>query len=53
MSRPGAAPVPAEVELARVIPAITGIRERSDVLILVDTTKSEAPALGLPPVRIS
>jgi len=40
-SRPGAAPVPAEIELSRVLPVITGIQENSDVLISIDTTKSE------------
>jgi len=39
-SRPGAAPVPAEVELSRVVPVIEQIRGESDVAISVDTTKS-------------
>ena len=46
-SRPGAAPVPAEVELSRVVPVITGIRESSDVLISVDTTKSRVARAAL------
>ncbi len=49
-SRPGAAPVPVEVELARVVPVIAGIREKSEVLISIDTTKArvarEALAAG-------
>ncbi|HDJ30126.1 MAG TPA: dihydropteroate synthase [Candidatus Acetothermia bacterium] len=46
-SRPGAAPVPGEVELSRVVPVITGIRESSDVLISVDTTKSRVARAAL------
>ncbi len=49
-SRPGAAPIPAEVELSRVLPVIAGIKERADALISVDTTKArvarEALAAG-------
>lgn len=40
-SRPGALPVPLEVELERVIPAIEAIRKYSNVFISIDTTKSE------------
>ncbi|MFO7865607.1 MAG: dihydropteroate synthase [Candidatus Aminicenantes bacterium] len=43
-TRPGAAPVPVEEELARVIPVIREIRRRSDVLISIDTTKSRVLA---------
>ncbi|MCX6093527.1 MAG: dihydropteroate synthase [Candidatus Bipolaricaulota bacterium] len=39
-SQPGSEPVPADVEAARVVPIIEGIRKRSDVLISVDTVKS-------------
>ena len=39
-TRPFAAPVSAEEELARVIPAIRKIRERSDIPISIDTTKA-------------
>jgi len=39
-SRPGADPVSEEDELARVLPVIKGIREKSDILLSVDTTKS-------------
>ena len=43
-TRPGAAEVPAEVETARLVPVIRGIRERKpDAVISVDTRKS-APA---------
>jgi dihydropteroate synthase len=49
-SRPGSEPVPADVESARVVPIIEGIRKRSDVLVSVDTVKSavagEALAAG-------
>ena len=37
-SRPGSQPVPAEVEIERVIPVVWALRERSDVVISVDTT---------------
>jgi len=49
-SRPGAVPVPADVETARVVPIVQGIRKRSDILLSVDTTKAavaeEALAAG-------
>jgi len=40
-TRPGTDPVPAQEELRRVIPVISALREKTDVLISVDTTKSE------------
>lgn len=40
-SRPGADPVPVEVETSRVVPVVKAIREFSDVLISVDTVKSD------------
>ncbi|MFM9942919.1 MAG: dihydropteroate synthase [Hyphomicrobiaceae bacterium] len=40
-TKPGADPVPVDVELARVLPVITGIRARSRVPISIDTRKSE------------
>ena len=40
-SRPGAAPVPVQAELDRVIPTIEAIRSRIDVAISVDTCKPE------------
>ncbi len=39
-TRPGATPVPAEVELERVLPVIEGIREESRVPISIDTYKA-------------
>ncbi len=39
-SRPGADPVDLAEELKRVIPVIEGIRNKSDVLISIDTVKS-------------
>lgn len=39
-TRPGAKPVSAEEEVARVVPVIAAIRQQSDVLISVDTYKS-------------
>lgn len=40
-TRPGAVPVSAELELARVIPLIEAIRAQSDVCISIDTSKPE------------
>ena len=41
-TRPGAEPVGADEEIARVVPVIEGIRKHSlDILISVDTRKSE------------
>lgn len=40
-TRPGADPVPAEVEIARTAPLIAGIRAQSDVPISIDTMKPE------------
>ncbi len=46
-SRPGAAPVPAEVELSRVVPVIEQIEGRSDVVVSVDTTKAAVARAAL------
>jgi dihydropteroate synthase len=40
-TKPGSDPVPIQEELRRVIPVISALRENRDVLISVDTTKSE------------
>ena len=40
-TRPGAAYVPVEEELRRVLPVIEGLRARTDALISVDTRKAE------------
>ena len=40
-TRPGSDPVPAQEELKRIIPVISALRAKTDVLISVDTTKSE------------
>ena len=40
-TRPGAAPVPAEVEIARLLPLISALRAETDVLISVDTMKPQ------------
>ena len=40
-SRPGADPVGAEEELDRLLPVLTAIRKRSDILVSVDTCKPE------------
>ncbi len=39
-TRPGAAEVPIEVEIARVVPVIEGLRKVSDVAISIDTRKA-------------
>src|SRR5687768_1213229 len=46
-TRPGAAPVAAKEEVARVVPVIEQIRRRSDVPISVDTSKSDVCAAAL------
>jgi dihydropteroate synthase len=40
-TRPDSNPIPVQEELRRVIPVISALREKTDVLISVDTTKSE------------
>lgn len=40
-TRPGAAPVPVQEELDRVVPVIEAIRRRIDVAVSVDTSKPE------------
>lgn len=39
-TRPGAEPVDADVEIARVIPVVEGLRKVSNVLISIDTSKA-------------
>jgi dihydropteroate synthase len=46
-TRPGAAPVPAEVELERVLPVLRGLRAETDAPISVDTMKPEVAARAL------
>ncbi|MDQ3661692.1 MAG: dihydropteroate synthase [Actinomycetota bacterium] len=46
-TRPGAGPVSAEEELARVLGVITELSERSDVLISIDTRKPEVARLAV------
>jgi dihydropteroate synthase len=47
-TRPGAAPVPASEEIARVLPTIEGlVAERADVPVSVDTRKPEVAAAAL------
>jgi dihydropteroate synthase len=45
-TRPGADYVPAEEELARVIPVIEGLRAHTDVLISIDTRKAAVMRLA-------
>lgn len=46
-SRPGAAPVSAEEELARTVPIISGLRRVTSVPISIDTTKSAVASEAL------
>ena len=46
-TRPGADPVAADDEIARVIPVVEGIRRRSDVVISIDTTKAAVAEAAL------
>jgi dihydropteroate synthase len=40
-TRPGARPVPLDEELARVLPVVAALKQRTDVPISVDTSKAE------------
>jgi dihydropteroate synthase len=46
-TRPGHLPVSADEELARLLPALTAIRPRTDALISVDTSKAAVAAAAL------
>ncbi len=46
-TRPGARPVPEAEELARVIPSVRALRERTDALISVDTMKASVARAAL------
>lgn len=46
-TRPGAAPVSAEAELARVIPVIEGLRRHSNIPLSIDTSKSSVARAAL------
>jgi dihydropteroate synthase len=46
-TRPGSDTIPVKEELERVLPVIRGLREKTDVLISVDTTKSEVAEAAL------
>jgi len=46
-TRPGSEPIPAEEEIRRVIPVIKSLREKTEALISVDTTKSEVARAAL------
>ncbi len=46
-TRPGAVAVPADVEIARVLPVIEGIRKRSAVPVSIDTTKASTARAAL------
>jgi dihydropteroate synthase len=46
-SRPGSSPVPADIELSRVIPVIEQIRSFSDIPLSIDTCKAEVAEKAL------
>ena len=46
-TRPGSEPITEEEELRRVIPVISALREKTDSLISIDTTKSEVAQAAL------
>ncbi len=46
-TRPGAEPVPLARELARVLPVIQGLAEKTDVPLSIDTTKAEVARQAL------
>lgn len=46
-TKPGSDPIPAKEELKRLIPVISALREKTDVLISVDSTKSEVAEAAL------
>jgi len=46
-TRPGATSIPTETELERVLPVIAGIRERTDLLIAIDTVKAAVARAAL------
>lgn len=46
-SRPGAAPVPVEEELRRVVPVVRALAGRTEVLLSVDTTKAAVAQAAL------
>lgn len=46
-SRPGSDPVPPEEEISRVIPVLRALKEKTDALISIDTTKYEVAKAAL------
>lgn len=46
-TRPGAAPVPADEQIRRVVPVIRGLAARTDALVSVDTTSARVAAAAL------
>ncbi len=46
-TRPGAEPVPFQMEIDRILPVIQAIRESSDIPISIDTTKAEVARQAL------
>ena len=52
-TRPGAAPLPEEEELARVMPVIEGVRRRVDVPLSIDTYKAGVAASAIKQARQS
>jgi len=46
-SRPGSNPIPVQEELARILPVISELRDNTDTLLSVDTTKAEVARRAL------
>jgi dihydropteroate synthase len=46
-SRPGSNPIPVQEELARILPVISELRNNTDTLLSVDTTKAEVARRAL------
>lgn len=46
-TRPGADPVPAEIELARTIPVVEGLVRETEAVVSIDTTKLEVARAAL------
>ena len=46
-TRPGSAPVPAEIEAARVVPVVAGLARETNAILSVDTTKASVAEAAL------
>ena len=50
-TRPGATPVSAEAEIARIVPLVRALRAETDIAISVDTMKPQVARAPWPPGR--